>query len=375
MSAATRPESPTAEAPVPPPRGKAAKKKKKARKKPVPQISGQTPSPEAEDQDETPAGPEETDQAEKAAPTAEEHVEEDAFEQVTTARSLPRPVPPFLNALTGLAVLAAPFAVVGEFGTLATLESDLAERILAGCAIGFDLLLVLCGANLAWRTTADRRGLWGLGIGPLLAGLMLISGAALILVLEPATAAVVGLATLGRALAGIGTGTLTVYWLRINSGSVRVPAHRPTLPDRARTSRSAPILALAALLFCAYRTDLLATTYLLPVYLIAAWLIVTLIRAPHSPLTRALSALGRAVPRRRPAKMEPPVIRQILLPEPRTSMDETPDRRDGQTSKNIYVAHSGRVIDLDAIPSELRLLPLPRTAGQKEQSASALQTE
>ena len=316
-----------------------------------------------------------------AATRPEKHVAETADPNSPGARAAaakqPRPqrpslpikgapgAPPVLPALTGLALFCAPFAVAGGVGSLITLDSGYVEGILAGCTVGFDLLLVLCGVRLVWRNPATRKGLWSLGVGPLLAGLGAISAAALWVALDPPTAAVTGLTTLGRALAGIGTGTLTVYWLRANTGSVRPPAHRPALPDRARTSRTAPLLAFVVLVSCAIRPDFLASAYLIPVYLASAWLVVTLIRAPHSPLTRGLARLGRLAdrPKPQPRMSEPqgPIKRQIVLPDPRR-----------------VVARSGRVIDLDEIPAELRLLPLPRKPGQKEQQEQpgpAVQTE
>ncbi len=262
----------------------------------------------------------------------------------------PPPPPPYLPALTALTVLSVPFAIAGLLGSFIPFPAGPTARILAGCSVGFDLLLVLCGVGLAWRSAANRKGLWGLGIAPLLTGLAAIGGAEFLDAVNQATALVAGLATVGRGLAGIGTGTLTVYWLRANTGSVRPPAHGPSIPDRARTSRTTALLAFTGLILCGIRTDVLAATYLLPVELLSAWLVVSLVRAPHSPLTLLLNWLGRAMRRRRPTQVQERV-------------------------PNVCVVRSGRVIDLDRIPSELRLLPLPRNAEQEEQRVGAGQTE
>ncbi|MCE0537084.1 hypothetical protein LWF15_16400 [Kineosporia rhizophila] len=350
----------------------------------------------------------------------------------------PRPIPkrlppagpqPLLPAITGLALLAIPFALGGETSSWLTAESgqtsagpEVLEQILVGSRVGFDLLLVLAGVFLAWRSPADRRGFWRFGIWPLLAGLAAIGGSALLLTLEQEGLGTLGLAVLGRALAGLGTGTLTIYWLRMNTGSVRVPAHGPSVPQRIRTSRTAPLLAFTTLLFCAARPDVLAAAYLLPLHFASAWLVVTLVRAPHSPLTRLLDRLGKTVQRNQPHRFpetgQGPVRRQILLPDPPaervcattdpggpTAQSEqtfhalnqtrpdaevtvetapatpnpatdpsgtTEDQGDNTRSiQKTYVAPSGRVIDLAQIPAELRLLPLPgrtvQKAGQKEQ--------
>ncbi|MCD5312956.1 hypothetical protein [Kineosporia babensis] len=309
---------------------------------------------------------------------------------------------PLLPALVGLATLALPIGLVGVLAPL--LEQPFKNQ--NSYALGLDLFLMLAGVRLAWRTPADRRGLWRFGIGPLLAGGAAIGGAALLISLDPASTASVGLSWLGRALAALGTGTLTVYWLRMNTGSIRVPAHRPTLRQHIRTSRSAPILALAAFVACGWYADLLATMYFLPLYLVSAWLVVTLIRAPHSPLTLMLNRVGRTVLRmnrrsRMPAAPSPrpdrpdsktpsaqpgPVRRRITLPEPGSIENEDDPATDSgnapaSPSNNVlnstktYVAASGRVIDLDQIPLELRLLPLPQITGQEEQVATGSQTE
>jgi hypothetical protein len=267
------------------------------------------------------------------------------------------PPPPYLAALTGLTVLATPLAVAGLIGTFISFGSDPTARILAGCSVGFDVLLVLCGVGRTWRSPASRKGLWGLGIWPLFAGLAVISGAAFLTALEWPNTPVAALATLGRALAGVGTGTLTVYWLRANTGSVRPPAHSPSIPDWARTSRTAVLLAFSGLVFCGVRTDVLTSTYLLPVQLLSAWLVVSLVRAPHSPLTLLLTRIGWTV-RRRIARGNVHVLAE------QTSI-----------AVNTCVVRSGRVIDLDGIPTELRLLPLPRKSGQEEQRVGAVQTE
>jgi hypothetical protein len=273
-----------------------------------------------------------------------------------TGATPPAP-PPYLAALTGLTVLAVPFAVAGLLGAFITLDSNLTARILAGCSVAFDLLLVLCGVSGAWRSPSHRKGLWGLGIGPLMAGLTAISGALLLDTLESNSAVIAGLATLGRVLTGVGTGTLTVYWLRANTGSVRLPAHRPSISDRVRTSRTATLLAFTGLILCGVRTDVLTSTCLLPVELFSACLVASLVRAPHSPLTLLLNRIGWIVRRSAPQD-------DISKPGEPTSV-----------AANLCVVRSGRVIDLDRIPTELRLLPLPRKAGRGEQRVDAVQTE
>ncbi|GLY30057.1 hypothetical protein [Kineosporia sp. NBRC 101731] len=357
---------------------------------------------------------------------------------------------PLLPALTGLALTAAPFAVVGGTGPL----TGLTGPVPSGCSVALDLLLVLCGVTLAWHRPPGRRRFWHLGVTPLLGGLSLLSGAALLTVNDPVTAAPwmpIGLTAAGRALAGIGTGTLTVYWLRANTGSLAFPAHGPSRADRIRTSRSAPLLALTGLILCGVRTDVLTAVYLLPVYLLSAWLVATLIRAPHSPLTRALDALGR-LPRRRaattPARPDPaapparpdtgatparadtagnqdrsasagkssvvdvrviaPAGADVSRPDSHDQPGADGDRESGgtttappdprstqagptaaavtgvhhpktetetddgtETGTHTKVSRSGRTIDLDRIPAELKLLPLPRRAGRKEQPENA----
>ncbi|GAA3595309.1 hypothetical protein GCM10022223_08060 [Kineosporia mesophila] len=326
---------------------------------------------------------------------------------------------PLLPALTGLALTAAPFAVVGGTGAL----TGLAGPVASGCTVALDLLFVLCGVTLAWHRPLARRRFWRLGVTPLLGGLSLLSGAALLTVSDPATAAVTGLTATGRTLAGLGTGTLTVYWLRANTGSLAFPAHSPSRTDRVRTSRSAPLLALTALVLCGVCIDALTTVYLLPVHLFSAWLVATLIRAPHSPPTRVLDALGRLP--RRPAATTParpdtagnpdrstsagtssvvdvrvnaPIEAGVSRRDSHDGPDPDGDRAPGGTTTaspsprtfegdptavavtdvhhrenqtRNQVSRSGRTIDLDRIPAELKLLPLPRRTGQKEQKESA----
>ncbi|MBT0769700.1 hypothetical protein KIH74_12250 [Kineosporia sp. J2-2] len=294
-----------------------------------------------------------------------------------------RPLP----ALTGLTLLCLPFAVVGEAGLLLPLESGPVTRILAGCSVAFDLALVLCGVLLAWRTVPGRRGFWRLGVWPLLAGSALISAAALALATGRPTVLVSALVMPGRILAGLATGTLAVYWLRAHTGSVRPPAHHPLARERARTSRAAPLLALTGLAFCAARTDVLTSAYLLPVHLLSAWLVVALIRAPHSPLTRVLHRLGRACGNRpRPLPAEGPLRRRITLPPPGTGavrfgeqpdimpnaddenpgaeseVIDVPTRKTPKPGSRTQVSRTGRTIHLDEIPAELRLRPLPPRA-------------
>jgi hypothetical protein len=90
-------------------------------------------------------------------------------------------------------------------------------------------------------------------------------------------------ALIRRALLGIGTGMLTVLWLRARTGPVAPPTPK-TVARRHFPADVGAGLALAAVLFCVYRTDLMGQSHLLPLYPVAGVLIFFLTQTrPNSP--------------------------------------------------------------------------------------------
>lgn len=133
------------------------------------------------------------------------------------------------------------------------------------------------------------------GSGRLATGVALTAGligTALLLPTGPEAPGTVGPAAIGQALLGLGAGMLCFRVLEGGTGTLNVP-----LPGTAPAPRPAPglgaLLALAALLVCVYRSDLAHELDLLPVFPAAAALVYFLALpngSGQSPVNRVLEA-------------------------------------------------------------------------------------
>ena len=97
-------------------------------------------------------------------------------------------------------------------------------------------------------------------------------GAGALLLTGPDAIGTVGVAAMGQALLGLGAGLLSFRVLEGGTGTLKAPLPG-TAPAFRPTSGPGSTLALAALLFCVYRSDLMFTLHLLPVFPIAAALV------------------------------------------------------------------------------------------------------
>jgi peptidoglycan/LPS O-acetylase OafA/YrhL len=155
--------------------------------------------------------------------------------------------------------------------------------------------LLLAATALATARASHRRRLPEIGPGRLVTGMALmagLTGIALMVSSGPAAAGTVGPAAIGQALLGLGAGLLCFRVLEGGTGTLHPPR-----PGTAPAPRSAPglgsLLALVALLFCLYRSDLMHELDLLPVFLVAAALVYFLAvprHTGHSLVNRLLDA-------------------------------------------------------------------------------------
>jgi len=281
------------------------------------------------------------------------------------------------------------------------------------CGVALLMVTAFALASLSGRTRRKSQDfarpgsiLPAFDSGPLVTGIAwtaALIGAGLLLFTAPEVASTTGPAAIGQALLGLGAGLLSFRVLEGATGTLK-----PPLPRTAPAAHPAPglgsLLALAALLFCVYRSDLMHELKLLPVFPIAAALVYFL-ALPHatgrSPVNRVLDsrllqwlgtrALGlyllhgpvqltvdRVCELRGLDRESTPVAYGVLagvvlgslitaelgyrllerrlaasVPAPApTSMYRRPHSRPERIS----------LIDQNAIPNELRLRPLPRKA-------------
>ena len=133
------------------------------------------------------------------------------------------------------------------------------------------------------------------GPGRLLTGIAstaILIGAAALIFTGPDANGTVGLAAIGPALLGFGTGMLSFRVLEGGTGTLRAPLSG-SVPASRPTPGLGALLALAALLLCIYRSDLVHEFNLLPIFPVAAALVYFL-ALPHatgqSPVNRVLDA-------------------------------------------------------------------------------------
>jgi len=192
-----------------------------------------------------------------------------------------------LAPLRGLALLVVSALVVGA-ATGIVLGHPAPERIRTGGTVALDILAVLGGVTLAWNAHGRRRGLRNRGLLALLGAASVITTTMWLSRTLPPEQIWTAPALVGRALAAIGTGILTVDWLRSHAGA-------PTsagAPVRCLQRATAPV-AFVGLMFCVTRVDTVLSPYLPVLHAFSATLVVGLVRAPHTLFGRALARIGR----------------------------------------------------------------------------------
>ncbi|HST80739.1 MAG TPA: acyltransferase family protein [Kineosporiaceae bacterium] len=161
-------------------------------------------------------------------------------------------------------------------------------------------VLLLLTAALALSRAERRRRIPVISPGRLVTGIAVTTGligAALLLPIgllgtEPAAGGTVGPAAIGQALLGLAVGLLSFRALEGGTGPLNPPR-----PGTAPAARPAPglgsLLALAALVFCVYRSDLVHELDLLPIFPVAAGLVYFLavpLASGPGPVNRLLDA-------------------------------------------------------------------------------------